>query len=193
MKKNFFCIVFCLATLPFLAQEKEEFNGFSKNDFYLSGMFSYNSIDDGNSSINSLNFNPMAGYFFDESYSLDFGFVIASNKNGQSKSNSLGAQLGLTHFFNPKDKFSFTFGGTLLYLTTDYENGFLGDYKSDIFQIALVPGINYFITNNLALRANIGVISYISQKDDLPGSEAINSFDMSFNLSNINLGFLLKL
>lgn len=190
--KKVFLFLFLLSYSVIFCQEKDDFEGFKKGDFYISGQLSYSSSESNNNDFSDFRFQPIVGFFIDKSNSLELGLIIGSNESGQSEISSLGATASLVHFFNVEDKFSFTLGGGLAYISSSFENSFQGDYKSNIFQIAVFPGVNYFLTNKIALNANIGVLSYAREKSDLPGAEANNNFNINFNLSNVNFGFIYR-
>ncbi|OZV69915.1 OmpW family outer membrane protein [Winogradskyella aurantia] len=194
--KNLFltiCAVFALATIN--AQE-EAAAGFSKGDVFVSGTVGFTSSSQDDSKQNNLNFSPSVGYFITENIAAEFGLIVGSNKIEQGEFertiSDFGAALGANYFFTPSNRFSFVIGAGLSYVnTTDKEDGF-EDVKINTFAIAVAPGINYFVSSNFALRASIGALSYSSSKADFDGAEALNTFGLNLNLSDINFGVTYK-
>lgn len=195
MKKILTVFVFLLSVFAAFSQEKQEKNyGFQKNDTYLTGSVSFYSVDYNNTNSTNFQFNPSVGYFLSDATSLELGLIIGSNKNENDfESNSLGASLGVFHFFSPENKFSFFVGGSLSYVSLKASTNFSQEIKTNIFQATVFPGVNYFVTDNFALRAFLGALSYSTSKADFQGAESANTFAVNLDLSNINFGVVLKL
>jgi len=192
MKKSILFLAFTLATFVTFSQEKKEFKGFKKKDVYLSGNVSFLTVSSGGQDQSEFNFQPVVGLFIEDAYALEFGLIIGGSEANGTETNSFGAQASLIHFFNTKNKFSFTLGGGVGYISTKVENGFQGDFKNNSIQASVFPGINYFISDNFALRANVAAVSYTSNKADFQGAEAVNAFSLNMNLSDVSFGFLYK-
>jgi len=192
MKYYFSLLLLIITFSESFSQEKNDFIGFSQSDFYLSGQINYAKTTSENFSQSAFNFQPTVGYFLDNSNALELGLIVGLNEAGDSETNSFGVQTSLIHFFNTENKFSFTLGVGLAYVSTKFDNGFQGDYTSNLFQGAVFPGVNYFVSDNFSLIANLGVLSYVTEKGDFQGAEDVNSFNINLNLSNINFGVLYK-
>ena len=164
--------------------------------FFVSGTVGFNSTSQGDQKRNSLDFSPSVGYFLTNYIAGEFTLIVGSDKREfgtfEATDSRFGASLGATYFFTPANKFSFTTGANLFYLSSKFENGEGGETTNDTFGIAISPGVNYFISNDFALRASIGALSYSSSKDDFEGAEAANTFGLNLDLSNIRLGLLYR-
>ena len=203
MKKLLFPFILWFSLLSALAQEKSKNNGFANKDIYVSGTFSYLSKDYDDDEISSFTFAPAIGYFVSNKTSLELGLLFGSSENEyfniynvESKITNFGAGLGIVHFFNPEKKFSFTFGGAITYSSLKakyYPRWEDGTSKITVFGVSLSPGVNYFISKNIALRASLGAITYLHEKADAADAEAIQTFNINLNLSNINFGILYRL
>src|SRR5690606_9273516 len=127
---------------------------------------------------------------------LEFNLLVGSSKQEfgelEDKQSQFGAGLGATYFFTPSSKFSFTVGAGVAYASSKEEEEGSDDFKVNSFGIAVAPGVNYFISDNFALRASIGALSYTSSKADFDGAEAINTFGLNLDLSDINFGLTYK-
>lgn len=179
------------------AQDENTTGGFAEGDVYVSGTVGFNSQSQDETKFNSVNFMPSVGYFISEKIALEFNLLIGSQKQEfggfEDKQSQFGAGLGATYFFTPASQFSFTVGAGVSYTSSkEEEDGVDEDFKSDIIGIAVAPGVSYFVSDCLALRASIGALSYTSEKADFEGAEAINSFGLNLNLSDINFGLTYK-
>ena len=179
-----------------VSAQEEDTAGFAKGDVYVSGTVGFTSASQDEVKQNNLNFSPSVGYFITDNIAAEFGLIVGSNKveNGDFERtlSDFGAALGANYFFTPSSKFSFIIGAGLTYVsTTDKEDGF-EDVKVNTFAIAVAPGINYFVSSSFALRASIGALSYSSTKADIDGAEALNTFRLNLDLSNVNFGVTYK-
>lgn len=178
------------------AQEEESKGGFAKGDIYASGTVGFNSISQGDAKENEFTFSPAAGFFVNDNIALEFNLVVGSATSefggAEDKLNSFGAGVGATYFFTPADRFSFTTGLGVVYVNSKNEPAGGGEVKVDTFGVAVAPGINYFVSDCFALRASIGALSYTTSKADFDGAEAVNTFALNLDLSDINFGVTYK-
>ncbi|MBO3116338.1 porin family protein [Winogradskyella sp. DF17] len=186
--------IFAFATI---SAQDEGTPGFAKGDVYASGTVGFNSGKQGDFKTNGFDFMPAVGYFISENIALEANLIVGSGKDefpggGEDKFSSFGGALGATYFFTPASRFSFTVGAGLSYVSTTFETTGSPDISNDTFAIAVSPGINYFVSNNFALRASVGALSYASSKNDTPGAEAFNTFGLNLDLSDINFGVTYK-
>ncbi|CAM1348248.1 outer membrane beta-barrel protein [Tenacibaculum crassostreae] len=194
MKKLLLTIAMVVAGFTANAQEK---GGFEKQDWFISGSAGFNSVSqEGGSDLTTFTFSPSVGYFVSENIALELALIIGSSTTEtmgfQADIDQTGASLSGNYFFTPENNFSFTLGAGLSYtsVTTDMD-GF-GEFDSNVFSIAVAPGINYFISENFALRASLAALSYSNESIDVDGAPSTNSFGLNLNLSDINFGLTYK-
>jgi outer membrane protein W len=175
------------------AQDENTIGGFEKGDVYVSGSVGFSNTKVADFKSNNFNFSPSVGYFISENIALELNLLIGSGENfNEDKTTAFGAGLGATYFFTPSDQFSFTLGAGATYVNDKFEPNGGGESKSNTFAFAIAPGVNYFVSDAIALRASIGALSYASSKEDVDGAEAVNTFGLNLNLSDINFGVTYK-
>lgn len=177
------------------AQEEKAKGGFAKEDVYISGTVGYNSAT---GDVSNYTVSPSVGYFVSENIALELGLVIGGGNNVAlpggiiGDTNSFGATLGANYFFTPESDFSFVVGAGFSYVNTGYEVGGVKGNDVNTFGIAIAPGINYFVSESIALRASVGALSYASSKVDVDGAESVNSFGLNLDFSAIQFGLTYK-
>ncbi|MEM5566220.1 OmpW family outer membrane protein [Psychroserpens sp. AS72] len=179
------------------AQDENTTGGFAEGDVYVSGTVGFTSQSQDEAKTNNLSFSPTVGYFISENIALEFNLLVGSSKQefggAEDKQSQFGAGLGATYFFTPSEQFSFTLGAGVAYVSSkEEEAGFDDDYKVNTLGFAVAPGVNYFVSDCIALRASIGALSYTSSKADVDGAEALNTFALNLDLSDINFGITYK-
>ena len=179
------------------AQDETTTRGFAKDDIYVSGTVGFSSQSQDEAKSNNVTFSPTVGYFISENIALELNLLVGSSKQEfgefEDKQSQFGAGLGATYFFTPSSEFSFTIGAGVAYVSSkEEEAGFDDDFKVNSFGIAVSPGVNYFVSDCIALRASIGALSYTSSKADVDGAEALNTFGLNLDLSDINFGITYK-
>ena len=175
------------------AQDDNTTGGFAEGDIYASGMVGFNSSKQGDFKTNSVMFSPSVGYFISENIALELNLLVGSAEDeDDDKTSNLGAGLGATYFFTPASQFSFTVGAGVSYTNTKFEPNGGGEAKFNTFGFAIAPGLNYFVSDCIALRASIGALSYTSAKADADGAEALNNFGLNLDLTDINFGITYK-
>jgi len=198
MKKIAFLLVFSLVSTFIYAQEEPEF-GFNKGDLFLSGnvLFGTDTTDD--TKRTNIEFNPVIGYFISDHFTLQGGFLVSYMKledriNGSDlDTNGLGIGLGTSYFFTPKRQFSFLLNLSGFYQrfnALDIVRNEI-DFNRTTFQFS--PGLNYFISENFALQATFGFLSYTSSSSNDQVASDLSQFAVGLNLSNVNFGILFKL
>jgi len=65
--------------------------------------------------------------------------------------------------------------------------------KSSTIEIALAPGLNYFISKNLSLEATVGKIGFTRENINTVIPSHTNTYNFNFNLSDVKLGLMYKL
>ena len=120
-------------------------------------------------------------------------FVDVLDAEAEVKTNMLTIGAFGRWYATPANQFSFFAELGLNYNTQNMEvEGIDEDIKANGFEVALTPGVNYFISPNFALEASIGVLSYETSKPDFDGAESTDSFAIGVNLSQINFGIVYK-
>ncbi|NBW27504.1 MAG: porin family protein [Flavobacteriaceae bacterium] len=160
------------------AQDSKSF-GFAKGDIYATGTVSSSSTSVSGSST-ATNFAPSVGYFVTDAIALEAGFSTASSGNVKSSD----FQVGAAYVFNAKNQFS-----TNVSLGLAFGSGTDGgDYKSMGLQLAY--GLNYFVSNHFAVRANIAGLSYVSVTPN--GGSAVSNTTIGLDMSSLSLGLVYK-
>ena len=175
------------------AQEETTTGGFANGDIYVSGSVGFNSAKQADAKSNSFNFSPSVGYFINDNIALELNLLIGTAEAANDdKTTNIGAGLGARYFFTPSNQFSFTLGAGVSYTNSKFEPNGGAEAKFNTFAIAVTPGVNYFVSDCIALRASVGALSYSSAKADVDGAEALNNFGLNLNLSDINFGITYK-
>ncbi|WP_299364221.1 outer membrane beta-barrel protein [Winogradskyella sp.] len=165
--------------------------GFEKGDIYASGSISFATTSFDNLDSNQFVFSPEVGFFITENISLEAGLIFGSSENfGEDKTSTFGGALGANYFFTPAKQFSFVVGAGLAYSSSKFEPNGGEENTVNTFVISAAPGVNYFVSDCIALRASVGALSYTSSKEDTDGAEAQNTFRINLDLSNINFGVI---
>ncbi|OUR91062.1 hypothetical protein A9Q87_11335 [Flavobacteriales bacterium 34_180_T64] len=175
------------------AQDENKTGSFAKGDIYASGTVGFNSFKQGDAKSNDFTFSPAVGYFISENIALELNLLVGTGEDtAETKTSMFGGGLGATYFFTPSNEFSFTLGAGVSYATAKVEPNGGTESKVNAFGFAVAPGLNYFVSNCIALRASIGALSYTSAKADFDGAEAANNIAFNLDLSDINFGITYK-
>jgi outer membrane protein W len=174
------------------AQDDKTTGGFAEGDVYASGSVGFNSAKFGDAKSNAFTFSPAVGYFITENIALEVNLMVGSAENASDdKTSNFGGGLGATYFFTPANQFSFTLGAGVSYVNSKFEPNGGGEAKSNAFAIAVAPGVSYFVSDCIALRASFGALSYASSKAD-GADDAATNFGLNLDLSDINFGITYK-
>jgi hypothetical protein len=184
------------------AKESTGGKGFANGDIFVSGSVGFNSdktpgVDD-DVKTTSFNISPKVGFFVTDNIAVGgkVGFTsektdFGSGDDATSDKFSIGA-FG-RYYATPTSDFS-VFAELGFNYNTSNENAGTGgdDFKVNGFDIALAPGVSYFISSNFALEASIAALSYETSKPDADGAENTTDFGLNVDLSNISLGLVYK-
>ncbi|WP_299222003.1 outer membrane beta-barrel protein [uncultured Aquimarina sp.] len=170
--------------------------GFSKGDIFISGSFGYNSTSTGDAKSNSFEITPRAGFFVSDNIAVGARIGYTTQKQeipftDDAKSNVFTGGAFGRYYFTPSSKFSIFGELGANYLSIKTEIGTI-DSTTDGFLIGGGPGVSYFISDNFALEAFWGALSYSSTKSDFNGDESTDLFSIGVNLDDINLGLVYK-
>lgn len=188
------------------AQEETATEGFAKGDAFISGTVSFGTEKTGDYiKTDVFTIAPKTGYFVNNNIVLGVGLAYISGTtdvndgfNTPYETTTSGFEAGVfgRYYFTPASKFSIFTELSAAYgsvkVETDVEGGFDSEEKTNGFNVAFAPGINYFLSNHLALEASFGVLSYTTLKPDERGAVSTNSFNIGLDLANINFGILYK-
>ncbi|WP_152286274.1 porin family protein [Flavicella marina] len=188
---------------------QDEF-GFAKDNIYISGGVSFNSINSGSDESNKDTFELTTkfGGFLSDNFSLGLNILVSSAPfTIYATYYTLKTfEIGLLsrYYFNKKSKFSIYLEGlvnknfsTLEYETIDYYSSSYGTTKTtkneaEGYRIAFSPGINYFLNKHFALEASWGILSYETSKSDEENAESRSAFSVGLGFENINFSLLYK-
>lgn len=175
--------------------------GFSQGDVFITGSVGFGSEKTGDFKTNTFNISPKAGYFVTNNIALgvQLGYTTVKDTEdtplGETEEKTTDLQIGAfgRYYFTPARNFSF-FGqlsaGYLSSKTETSPGG--GEVKSDGVNVALAPGISYFVSDHIALEATFGILGYRTTKPDFDGAESTDNFDFGVNFSDINFGIVYK-
>ena len=195
MKRVLLLFAITIASITTANAQEEDNYGFSKGDTYITGHINFNTTKQGDVKTTNFNFQPSIGYFVSENIALNGSLLIGSSDTDApaqiftSDNTRYGGSVGASYYFTPSNRFSFLLSlhGTYEHITAKNSN-IPNDVKFNTFGIALTPGVNYFLSENFALSASTGALSYTTSKQDISGAESLNQFGLNFNLSNISFG-----
>lgn len=179
--------------------------GFSKSDIFITGSVGYGSSKQANLKETRFNFSPKAGYFVTDKIAVGLALNVGSYKddNGfdeMTKYNYVSAGAFGRYYFTPASKFSifgqlefdYTSTKTSYVRTNIFDETFRGESKTNGFNVALAPGVNYALSNHFALEATWGILRYNTDKPDEPGFPSRDTFEIGLDLSSLNFGLLYK-
>lgn len=208
MKKVVLAVVALFAFGFANAQEEVKSFGFSKGNFLIEGNLGVSSKKDNanfqgaqvnETKLNSLNFNPKAGYFVTDKIALGVELGIGSNKSEntvygppyvftETKSNSFGGGVFARYYFlELGQRFkTYTEAGLGFGSTKNNVNG-LEVSKVNSVNLGIDLGINYFVTNRLAINFGLAnVLGYSSSKTKSPNGAEQKSNEFNGNLNVFN-------
>lgn len=167
--------------------------GFANGDVFITGAVSIGSDTYGDDKTTSFEIAPSAGLFVTDNIAVGvrLGYMSSKSESGSvdtaDNSNFSVGAFG-RYYATPTSDFSF-FGELAFDYNTMKDN--LSDGKANGFDIALAPGVSYFISDNFALEAAFGVLSYGTDKVD-GADDSANSFNFGVDMRDIRLGLVYK-
>lgn len=190
MKKVFF--IAALAVVSFSnvnAQEVETpIYGFQQGNVFLEGNLGYSNKNDKNIDEKTKDFtiNPKIGYMISEdlAFGAEFNYQSANQTRAGVDTRDISAfQAGLFaryYFLDLGQRFK-----TYTELGVGYGSlkDDLTDLKANGVNAGLNLGINYFVTENIAISFGLSdILSYSTYKVDADGAESVNEFNANFNV-----------
>jgi len=197
--------VFTVSAL-FLANAQDDNKpnfGFSEGDVIIEGNIGFNSTNNKNTKekTNELVFAPRFGYFLSDDFALGVGLGIATSKEeagnvtlNKTSIFSVGV-FGRYYFLNISDRFKTFANVTLEYASGTEEEPMQPKLEVTGFGFGAGLGVNYFVTENLALVFSLSdVLSYTSLKpkdgENVSEFQAnINVFDNFFTTARFGLTY----
>lgn len=195
MKKLFIVAITALG-FTFAAQAQEEattIGGFEQGDVFIEGSLGFSSANDKNSDekTNQFNFAPKVGFLLNDDFALGAQLGFGTSKTevagtDTSEDNYFGAAVfGRYYFLDLGQRFK-TY--TELGLGYGRTNDKLNDFKTNSFGAGVDLGINYFVTEKIALTFGLdNILSFNSSKVDASGAKASNEFN--FGIGEVNNPF----
>jgi hypothetical protein len=170
-------------------------NGFNQGDLFVTGSVGIGSESTGDNKTNSFNISPKVGYFATPNIALGVAIGYTSGKEeapetADIKTSEFSAGVFGRYYATPANSFS-VFGE----LGVDFIHSKIEavtEDNSNAFRIALAPGVSYFISQNFALEAKFGILSYRTDNPDADGVENTDQFNFGLNLSDINIGAIYR-
>ena len=179
------------------AQVSTSTEGFAQGSTFITGAVGFASESIAEEKTSGFTIAPSVGYFVTPNIAIGakLGYTSLKNEEGSDEETTdlLTAGVFGRYYWMPASKFSIfaELGADYRSLTED-DNTISNEYKSNGFAIQLAPGMNYFLNNNFALEAKVGVLGYSSDKPDYTGAEATDNFNIGLNLNDITLGLVYK-
>ena len=179
------------------AQVSTSTEGFAQGSTFITGAVGFASESIAEEKTSEFTIAPSVGYFVTPNIAIGakLGYTSLKNEEGsyEETTDLLTAGVFGRYYWMPASKFSIfaELGADYRSLTED-DNTISNEYKSNGFAIQLAPGVNYFLNNNFALEAKVGVLGYSSDKPDYTGAEATDNFNIGLNLNDITLGLVYK-
>ena len=183
---------------------KAQDSGYTKGNVFITGAVGVSSEKEADVTFSGFTFAPKAGYFVTNNIAIGLGLGFESSKedngvNRLNKDNAFSVGAFGRYYFTPGSQFSI-FGqlGFDITSTKSTEEVVIGpittitEFKSNGFNVALAPGVNYFLSKHFAVEATWGILSYNTDKPDVAGADATNTFNLGLDLRSINLGLTYK-
>ncbi|RTY89661.1 outer membrane beta-barrel protein [Flavobacterium sp. GT3R68] len=174
--------------------------GFSSGDIFMSGSVGISSTSEGDDKFNSYTVSPKLGFFVSDNIAIGakIGFTGTKTEDASPlvediKTSELSLGAFGRYYTTPASDFSFFAELGANFTNSKIEENGAPDDKETGFNIAFAPGVSYFISNNFALEASIGVLSYDTNKPDNGGNpDSTDTVNFGLNLSDISLGLVYK-
>ncbi|WP_040278588.1 outer membrane beta-barrel protein [Psychroserpens damuponensis] len=168
------------------AQDEQPTFSFSEGDIFIEGNVGFNSTNDKNTEekFNSLTIAPKVGFFLNEDLAIGGTVFYNSAKTevaGTDISDISGFGVGgfaRYYFLDLGERFK-TYGEFGVGYSSNKNN--IDDFKLNTINAGLDLGINYFVTEKIALSFALrNVLGFSSTKADVDGAEAVSEFNLGF-------------
>jgi len=186
------------------AQDKKESSnggkGFTNGDIFISGSVGINSSKTGDFKTSDFNITPRVGFFVTDNIAIgaSLGYMSSKIDAGDTATNSqFSVGVFGRYYATPASDFSVFAELGVNYVSMKNEYGvdtdgslFATDSKPNSMEIALRPGVSYFLSDHFALEASIAALSYSSYDPD--GGDKTTNFGLNVDLTNVNMGLIYK-
>ena len=170
------------------AQEEEKSFGFAEGDIFVEGNLGFYSTNDKNTEVKTsgVNFNPKVGYFISEKLAIGAELMVGSDKEevagtDTEKFSNFGAGVFARYYFLDLGARFKTYAEAGAAFGSEKES--VSDFKANGFGIGAGLGMQYFVTEKIAINfALTDILSYSSYKVD--GGEAETQFAGNVNVFN---------
>ena len=170
------------------AQDTDTTYGFEESGIFLEGGLGFNSTNNKNSDTKTSGFSisPKVGYFLTDDFAVGVqGSYISSTREvggtDTADNKTFGAGIFGRYYFLDLGKRFKTY--TELGLRYGSSKDKIADTKADGFGGGINLGINYFVTENIAISFGLAdLLSYSSSTAD--GSKAVSGFNGNINVFN---------
>lgn len=179
------------------AQDKTETTtggkGFANGDVFVSGSVGFSSTSSGDVDSSTFTIAPRVGFFVSENIAIGgrLGYT-STTEFDEDKVNTLEVGGFGRWYATPASDFSIFAELGINYMSTSFEPDGGDTSKTNGFNIAVSPGISYFVANNWAIEATLGALSYETSKPDADGAESTDTFGLNLNLESIGFGVIYK-
>jgi outer membrane protein len=137
---------------------------------------------------------PEIGYFLSDDLAIGTGIGIGgrSVKDDDNTYFSFEISPYVRYFIKRSDNFGFYLQGGFGFASTTNgkyrnANGDLKDNTTTLFEIGVVPGVSYALSDNFSLTASFGQLGYSSSKA-ASADDALNVFGLSLDASTLQFG-----
>lgn len=192
-------ILSAVAVMAFGFANAQDSAGFAKGDTFISGAVGISSSKTGDLKESELNIVPRVGYFATDNIAVGatIGFTSQKETNefgDDQELSTIGFGVFGRYYATPASNFSLFGELGVNYESAKFDDGIDGtdDDKANGFNIAVAPGVSYFISKHFAFEASIGVLSYGSVKPDADGAESTNNFEFGLGLEDLTIGLVYK-
>ena len=174
--------------------------GFSNGDVFISGRVGISSQSTGEVKNSTFSIAPQLGFFVSDNIAIGamIGYEGTTQEDGidpdEYKTSTFVVGGFARYYATPASDFSF-FGELGIEYAMGKEEQGAAENKINGFGIGLRPAVSYFISDNFALEASFGQLSYSSVKPDNDAPiepDSTDTFDFNIDLTNITFGLVYK-
>ena len=164
---------------------------------YVGGNIGVTSESQDGNSITKVAFVPEVGYMFNDKMGVGAELTIKTNGEQDVQNFSNGeyskktpTTIGFAPYFRYKfvntDNLDVFVDAQIAYSTTSasYYGGHYIDKATNTFGFAIKPGIAYKATDHISFVAKIGLLGFTSEKVDVDGAKAKNTFNFMVGSDN---------
>jgi len=178
-----------------LASNAQEF-GFEKGNFIVEGSFGVSTLNNKNddSKESSFQITPKAGYFVTDKIAVGVSLGYGQDKNTtnpaagkheETESAFSAGVFGRYYFLDLGSRFKTYTEAGVGYVNSTIEETDVDKLKANGFGAGLGLGVNYFLTDKIAVNfALADIINYSTAKVDVDGAESVSSFNANVNVFN---------